>query len=70
MSPKILYVEINDLIQAEDVIVVISAKHLCVSSRGIKDKNSFTTTFEYGGKFEDVNYRNDFFGSLTSKLEE
>ena len=62
--------DLQNTLETEDVIVVISAKHLCVSSRGIKDKNSFTTTFEYGGKFEDVNYRNDFFGSLTSKLEE
>ena len=62
--------DLQNTLETEDVIVVISAKHLCVSSRGIKDKNSFTTTFEYGGKFEDVNYRNDFFGSLTSKLED
>tara|TARA_Y100000589_G_C27178633_1_gene639775 strand:+ start:2130 stop:2795 length:666 start_codon:yes stop_codon:yes gene_type:complete len=62
--------DLQNTLKTEDVIVVISAKHLCVSSRGIKDKNSFTTTFEYGGKFEDVNYRNDFFGSLTSKLED
>ncbi len=56
-------------LDTEDVIIVISAKHLCVSSRGIKDQNSFTSTVEYGGVFEDVKYRNDFFISLTFKLE-
>jgi GTP cyclohydrolase IA len=56
-------------LDTEDVIIVISAKHLCVSSRGIKDQNSFTSTVEYGGVFEDVKYRNDFFKSLTFKLE-
>ena len=62
--------DLQNTLGTEDVIVVINAKHLCVSSRGIKDKNSFTTTIEYGGKFENVNYRNDFFGSLTAKLED
>ena len=56
-------------LDTEDAIIVISAKHLCVSSRGIKDQNSFTSTVEYGGVFEDVKYRNDFFKSLTFKLE-
>ena len=41
-----------------DVIVMITAKHLCVSSRGIKDKSSYTTTIEYGGEFNDVVIRN------------
>jgi len=45
----------------EDVIVVISAKHLCVSSRGIKDKESFTTTLDYGGAFTHVDKRTEFF---------
>ena len=62
--------DLQKTLDTQDVIVVINAKHLCVSSRGIKDKNSFTTTIEYSGVFEDVKYRNDFFGSLTSKLED
>ena len=60
--------DLQQSLETDDVIVVINAKHLCVSSRGIKDKNSFTTTTEYGGVFEDINYRNEFFGSLTSNL--
>ena len=60
--------DLQQSLETNDVIVVINAKHLCVSSRGIKDKNSFTTTTEYGGVFEDINYRNEFFGSLTSNL--
>ena len=62
--------DLQQSLETNDVIVVINAKHLCVSSRGIKDKNSFTTTTEYGGVFEDINYRNEFFGSLSSKLDE
>jgi len=43
-----------------DVIVSLTAKHLCVSSRGIKDQSSFTTTMEYGGCFSDIEQRNEF----------
>ncbi|UJH67188.1 GTP cyclohydrolase I [Muricauda sp. SCSIO 65647] len=53
--------ELQQTLGTDDVIVVIRAKHLCVSSRGIKDKKSFTTTMEYGGLFEDVLYRKEFF---------
>lgn len=62
--------DLQDILDTEDVIVVINAKHLCVSSRGIKDKNSFTTTVEYGGCFEQVTNRNEFFASLTGRLED
>jgi len=60
--------DLQETLDTEDVIVVINAKHLCVSSRGIKDKNSFTTTIQYGGVFENSKCRNDFFESLTFKL--
>jgi GTP cyclohydrolase I len=30
----------------------MDAKHLCVSSRGIKDEGSSTVTASYGGLFE------------------
>jgi len=53
--------DLQNALKTEDVIVVISAKHLCVSSRGIKDKNSFTTTIEYGGCFKSKKNKNDFF---------
>ena len=46
--------------QTEDVAVVIEATHLCVSSRGIKDTQSATVTAEYGGKFLDMDVRNEF----------
>ncbi len=57
-------------LSVKDVIVVISAKHLCVSSRGIKDKGSFTTTIEYGGYFEQVECRNEFFDTINIGLND
>ena len=52
---------LQDLLGTEDVAVVIDAKHLCVSSRGIQDESSSTVTASYGGLFDnDVDTRNEF----------
>ena len=61
---------LNDLQQVlgtKDVIVSVTAKHLCVSSRGIKDQNSFTTTLEYGGCFSEAEIRNEFLNIITNQ---
>ena len=58
--------DLQNTLETEDVIVVVNAKHLCVSSRGIKDKSSFTTTIEYGGCFEEPEKRQFFLGQLTT----
>lgn len=52
--------DLQETLSTDDVIVIISAKHLCVSSRGIKDKSSLTTTMEYGGTFKNTEIRNEF----------
>jgi GTP cyclohydrolase I len=44
-------VELKAILNTEDVAVIIDAKHLCVSSRGIKDDTSSTVTSYFGGKF-------------------
>ena len=43
--------ELKRILGTEDVAVIIDAKHLCVSSRGIKDYSSATVTAFYGGAF-------------------
>lgn len=43
--------ELKIILHTEDVAVIIEAKHLCVSSRGIKDDSSSTVTSYYGGSF-------------------
>ncbi|MGB5418585.1 GTP cyclohydrolase I FolE [Algibacter sp.] len=43
--------ELKSILETEDVAVIIDAKHLCVSSRGIKDDTSSTVTAFYGGRF-------------------
>ena len=43
--------ELKRVLETEDVAVIIDAKHLCVSTRGVHDVNSSTITASYGGKF-------------------
>ncbi|WP_394749340.1 GTP cyclohydrolase I FolE [Spongiimicrobium salis] len=57
--------DLQRILDTEDVIVMICARHLCVSSRGIKDKDSTTTTIEYGGVFEHKENRKEFLSVIT-----
>lgn len=43
--------ELKAVLETEDVAVIIDAKHLCVSSRGVKDNTSSTVTTFFGGQF-------------------
>jgi GTP cyclohydrolase IA len=45
--------ELREVLETDDVAVIIDAKHLCVSTRGVNDVNSSTITAAYHGKFED-----------------
>ena len=56
-----IFNELKEALETEDIIVVVDAEHLCVSTRGVNDKTSRTTTLEYGGKFVDVDLRNEFY---------
>ncbi len=57
---------LQNILKTKNVIVMICAKHLCVSSRGIKDKDSFTTTIEYGGCFENKENRDEFLSIINN----
>ncbi|WP_321995600.1 GTP cyclohydrolase I FolE [Draconibacterium orientale] len=52
--------ELKSILKTDDVAVVIDAKHMCVSSRGIQDESSSTVTAEYSGKFKDKSVREEF----------
>ena len=45
--------DLQEILGTDDVAVIIDAKHLCVSSRGVKDDTSSTVTSFYGGQFND-----------------
>jgi GTP cyclohydrolase I len=59
-----IFNELKTVLNTEDVIVVVEAEHLCVSSRGIKDSSSYTSTIQYGGIFTEKENRNDFFNLI------
>lgn len=62
-----IFNELKSILETESVMIVVAAEHLCVSSRGIQDKTSITTTIEYGGMFEDKQYREDFYKLIANK---
>jgi len=62
-----IFNELKTVLETENVIVVMEATHLCVSSRGIKDESSYTSTIQYGGLFNEKENRNDFFNLIKSE---
>lgn len=52
--------ELIKALATEDVAVVVDAAHLCVSSRGINDKDSTTITSFYSGKFKEARFKKEF----------
>lgn len=66
MTKQIL-TALQEALDTRDVIVVVDAKHMCVSSRGIEDQNSSTITLEYGGVFINQSKRNEFLRLIESK---
>ncbi len=57
--------ELKDILQTEDVAVILDARHMCVSSRGIKDYDSKTTTSHYGGQFNKESVKQEFLKYLS-----
>jgi GTP cyclohydrolase I len=62
-----IFNELKTVLETDSVIVVMEAKHLCVSSRGIQDESSYTSTIQYGGIFNEKENRNDFFSLLKNQ---
>ena len=52
--------ELKKILQTEDVAVAITANHMCVILRGIKDHDSSTYTSSFHGKFKEKEYRREF----------
>jgi len=50
------------------VAVVIEAKHMCMTMRGVEKQNSVTTTSDFTGAFEKVATREEFIRLISSDL--
>lgn len=61
--------ELQQVLGTEDVAVVIDAKHMCVSSRGVQDASAATVTSYYGGRFQKDATRQEFLRYLDLKSE-
>lgn len=59
--------ELKKVLKTDDVAVIIDAKHLCVSSRGVQDINSATVTSYYSGKFESEHTKQEFLKYIDMK---
>jgi GTP cyclohydrolase I len=51
--------ELKKALGTEDIAVIIEAKHLCVSSRGVQDDTSTTVTSHYDGAFKNTDKINE-----------
>ena len=58
---------LQTVLQTQDVAVMMDAKHLCVSSRGVKDDSSSTITTFFGGKFQDEKRKMEFLKYIDTK---
>ncbi len=58
--------ELKTALGTEDVAVYVDAKHMCVSTRGIKDISSSTITTAYSGKFKEEATRKEFLAAIHS----
>lgn len=56
--------ELQRVLGTEDIAVLIDAKHLCVSSRGIKDDSSSTVTSYFGGAFTKDGAKQEFMSCI------
>ncbi|MGI9139073.1 MAG: GTP cyclohydrolase I FolE [Sediminibacterium sp.] len=58
---------LQTVLQTQDIAVMMDAKHLCVSSRGVKDDSSTTITTFFGGKFQEEKTKLEFLKYLDIK---
>jgi GTP cyclohydrolase I len=61
--------ELHTSLNTEDVAVIIEAKHLCVSSRGIQDDSSTTVTAEYLGAFKNEPKKRELLDYIKMSLD-
>jgi len=58
---------LSEILETPDVAVVVDARHLCVSSRGVEDTSSSTLTASYLGKFREPETRDEFLRHIYQK---
>lgn len=59
-----IYYALRHVLGTDDIAVVVDARHLCVTHRGVEDQNSSTVTSKIGGCFLEPNQRAEFFNLI------
>jgi GTP cyclohydrolase IA len=59
--------ELRNVLETDDVAVIVDARHLCVSARGVEDVNSSTITASYNGKFRSEQTRSELLTYVSTK---
>lgn len=59
---------IQEALNPLGVAVVIEARHLCMSMRGVQKQSSVTTTSDFTGAFQKAETRSEFISLIGSKL--
>lgn len=60
--------ELKEALDTEHVAVVIEAKHMCVTMRGVQDISSSTVTMEFSGDFLKEDTKKEFLSYLQTDL--
>lgn len=60
---------LSSAMQTDDVAVFIDSKHLCVSTRGIRDVSSSTITTEFRGAFKELATQQKFIDFIKTDTE-
>ncbi len=60
---------LSEAMETEDVAVFIDSKHLCVSTRGIKDTTSSTITSEFRGAFREKETQQKFIDFIKAETQ-
>jgi len=60
---------LSEAMETDDVAVFIDSKHLCVSTRGIRDVSSSTITTEFRGAFKDEATQRKFIDFIKTDTE-
>lgn len=61
--------ELQNSLESEDIAVFIESKHLCVSMRGIQDRESSTVTTDYRGAFKKKKTQQRFIDYISAQTE-
>lgn len=61
--------ELEKSLETEDVAVFIESKHLCVSTRGIEDRESSTVTTEFRGAFKNEQTQQRFIDYIKAETK-